>query len=77
MKIHADAKMYVGLFDGAERAELALEPGRLGYVHVVRGEVELNGQALKAGDAAKLQGEPGLVLGGGREAEVIVFDLVP
>lgn len=73
--IHADAKMYAGLIDGAERASLALDPQRQAYVHVVRGEVAVNGKPLATGDAAKLQGEPELVLSEGRNAEVLVFDL--
>jgi quercetin 2,3-dioxygenase len=73
--IHADASMYAGLFDAAERADLALDPARLAYVHVVRGEVSVNGQALAAGDAAQLTGESRLVIDQGRAAEVIVFDL--
>jgi quercetin 2,3-dioxygenase len=73
--IHANASMYAGLFDGAEHAELALDPKRLAYVHLVRGEASINGQTLKAGDAAKLDGETRLAIDGGRDAEVIVFDL--
>ncbi len=73
--IHADASMYAGLFDGAEHAELSLDAGRLAYVHVVRGEIEVNAQRLRAGDAARLDGEPRLVLEHGVAAEVIVFDL--
>ena len=73
--IHADAALYAGLFDGTERAMLALDPQRKAYVHLVRGEVEVNGQRLGAGDAAMLQGENSLQLSGGREAEVLVFDL--
>ncbi len=57
--IHADAPVYAGLFDGAERAELALDPTRKGYVHLVRGELEVNGTRLDAGDAALLQLENG------------------
>jgi len=67
--------MYAGLFDGAERAELALDPKRLAYVHLVRGEARVNGQALTAGDAAKLDGESRLLIDEGHGAEVIVFDL--
>jgi quercetin 2,3-dioxygenase len=74
--IHADASMYAGLFDGAERAERALDPQRLAYVHVVRGQVSVNGQPLSAGDAAQLTGESRLVIDQGRAAEVIVFDLL-
>ena len=73
--IHSDASMYAGLFDGPERAELALDPQRLAYVQLVRGAARVNGQALEAGDAARLDGESRLVLDHGRSAEVIVFDL--
>ena len=73
--IHADAAMYAGLFDGAERAELALDAKRLAYVQLVRGEARVNGQVLKAGDAAKLDGETSLVIDQGHGAEIIAFDL--
>jgi redox-sensitive bicupin YhaK (pirin superfamily) len=73
--IHADASIFAGLFDGGERAEQALDPQRLAYVHVARGAVSVNGVALGAGDAAKLDGESRLVLEHGRDAEVLVFDL--
>ena len=73
--IHADASMYAGLFDGAERVELALDPKRLAYVHAVRGSVNVNGLALAAGDAAQLSGESRLFIDQGQDAEVIVFDL--
>jgi quercetin 2,3-dioxygenase len=73
--IHADARMYAGLFDGAEKASLALDPARKVYVHVVRGALTVNGQALGAGDAAQLQHDLGLDLAGGERAEVLVFDL--
>jgi len=73
--IHADAAVYAGLFDGAESAELPLNAARSTYVHVVRGQVAVNGQPLGAGDAATLQAEPLLRLDAGNDAEVIVFDL--
>jgi redox-sensitive bicupin YhaK (pirin superfamily) len=75
--IHADASVYAGLFDGAERAELALDPTRKAYVHVVRGALEVNGTRLDAGDAALLQQEARITLANGADAEVLVFDLAP
>jgi redox-sensitive bicupin YhaK (pirin superfamily) len=75
--IHADARLYAGLFDGAEAASLALDPKRKGYVHVVRGEIDVNGQKLAAGDAARIEDEAKLTLANGRNAEVLVFDLAP
>ncbi|RYF75983.1 MAG: pirin family protein, partial [Comamonadaceae bacterium] len=54
LSVHADARMYAGLFDGAESAERTLAAGRKGYVHLVRGSLEVNGRALEAGDALLL-----------------------
>jgi hypothetical protein len=73
--IHADATLHVGLFDGDEHAELALNPARKAYVHVARGAVVVNGQALGAGDALKLEGESSLQITQGQQAEVLFFDL--
>ncbi|MGV0960711.1 MAG: pirin family protein [Limnohabitans sp.] len=75
VKIHADARMYAGLFDGTEQAQLALEPTRKAYVFLVRGALQVNGQRLTAGDAALLQAESSLALTHGQDAEVLVFDL--
>ncbi|HEY0820628.1 MAG TPA: pirin family protein [Rhizobacter sp.] len=75
--LHADAALRAGLFDGAESAELALDPARLAYVHVVRGTVHVNGQPAQAGDAVVLEREDRLMLDRGDQAEVLVFDLAP
>ena len=73
--IHADAALYSGLFDGDERAELALDPNRKAYVHLVRGTLEVNGQPISAGDAMLLDSEDKITLANGNNAEVLVFDL--
>ena len=73
--IHQDARVYAGLFDGDESAELVLEPGRRAYVHVARGAITANGVALLAGDALKLAEAGLLTLWKGAGAEVLVFDL--
>lgn len=73
--IHQDARVYAGLFDGAESAGLDLAPGRRAYVHVARGALQLNGQLLAAGDGARIEGEARLAFSQGRAAEVLVFDL--
>ena len=73
--IHADAKLYSGLFDGAQSATLPLDPARKAYVQVLRGSINANGQALATGDAALLAGESQLTLAHGVDAEVLVFDL--
>lgn len=73
--IHADASLYAGLFDGAESAVLQIAPQRKGYVHLIRGRLNVNGVPLSAGDAALLDDEPSITLDHGDDAEVLVFDL--
>ncbi len=75
VKIHQDARLYSGLFDGDEHAVLPLAAGRRAYLHVARGEVKVNGALLKAGDALKAVDEPRIDITQGREAEVLLFDL--
>ena len=75
VQIHADARMYAGLFEGDENTRLSLDPARKAYVFLVRGSLQVNGQALQAGDAVMLQAESALSLAQGENAEVLVFDL--
>ncbi len=75
VSLHQDAHLYVGLFDGDERARTELAPGRHGYLHLARGEIEANGHRLAAGDALLLRDESGIELSAGRQAEVLFFDL--
>ena len=75
LTVHADARMYAGLLDGEETADLTLAQGRKSYVYVVRGALSLNGTALQTGDAAYLDNETQMHLGQATDAEVLVFDL--
>jgi redox-sensitive bicupin YhaK (pirin superfamily) len=75
--LHADAALYSGLFDGDEHAQMALDPRRKAYVHLVRGALIVNKQSLAAGDALLLEGEDSITLANGQDAEVLVFDLAP
>jgi quercetin 2,3-dioxygenase len=73
--IHQDARIYAGLFNGAEQAVLEVKSGRRLYVHVARGALMANGVALEAGDALKVTDGTQLRLEQGKDAEVLVFDL--
>ena len=75
VRIHQDARVYAGRFDGAERAELALSAGRRAYVHVARGQVRVNSESLSTGDALKLADVANVAITDGSGAEVLVFDL--
>ena len=73
--IRQDVRVYAGLFEGVERALLAIDPARHVYVHLVRGDLSVNGTQLTGGDALKIAGVDEVQIEAGRNAEVLVFDL--
>ena len=75
VKIFADAKVYAGLFDGEQLAQLQLDPKRKAYVHLIQGSLNINGQTLEGGDALLIAAESQLAISHGKSAEVLVFDL--
>jgi quercetin 2,3-dioxygenase len=75
VRIQQDVNLYGGLFDGEEKAHLEVAAGRKLYLHVARGSVTANGEALQTGDALMLSDETALSLEKGQQAEVLLFDL--
>jgi quercetin 2,3-dioxygenase len=73
--LHQDASVYAALLDGEEAVEHTPAAGRRTYVHVVRGDIVVNGEPLGHGDALKISGERAVRLERGRGAEVLLFDL--
>ena len=77
LDVYQDARVYAGLITGDEVAALSLGSQRYAYVHVARGGVTVNGTALEEGDGARVRAEQQLTFTGGKDAEVLVFDLRP
>jgi len=75
VKIHADAKLYAGLFDGQQSQKLDLDLQRKAYVHLIRGSLRVNNIFLSSGDALLVENESSLLIGDAKDAEVLVFDL--
>ncbi len=75
VKIFADARIYAGLFDGLQSAQLQLDPMRKAYVHLIKGSLNVNGQKLAGGDALLIENETVLQISDGNGAEVLFFDL--
>src|SRR5690242_1301476 len=73
--IHADARLFAGLFDRGQTADLPLAPGRHAWVHVARGKARVNGVEVAAGDGVALSSEPGVCVEGIGSSELLVFDL--
>ena len=70
--VHQDASIYSSLLDGTVSHDFA--SGRYGWLQVARGEVDVNGERLKAGDGAAISGESRITIAG-KKAELLLFDL--
>ena len=75
LHINADARVYAGVLDAGQKAELALGDGRHAWVQVAEGRVRVNGQELAAGDGVAISDERHLNIEGTDTGEVLVFDL--
>ncbi|HUO43297.1 MAG TPA: pirin family protein [Burkholderiales bacterium] len=73
--IHQNATVYAALLDGGERVSYPLAAERGAYVHIARGKLTVNGQALTAGDAIQIEAVGEIVFEKGEAAEVLLFDL--
>lgn len=73
--IHQDVFMYAARFTNNETLNQNLSPGRTAYVHIAKGEVQLNGISMRSGDAATITVEQHVTLSGKPGAEVLLFDL--
>ena len=77
VRIHQDARLYVSRLAPGQSLQATLAPGRLGYLHLIRGAVSVNGERLDGGDAAKFRDESRIAIGGEADAELLFFDLPP
>lgn len=72
VSLNQDADIYATLLDGGEVSH-GPRPGRIAYLHVVEGRINLNGIELETGDGAKISNEDEIRLNGAGEA--LLFDL--
>jgi len=75
VSLNQEFDMYVALIDGDEMLSHLVGEGRNAWVHVVRGRVTVNGEALKGGDGFDVSNHAELSFTSGDKAEVIIFDM--
>lgn len=75
VRIHQDARLYASVPEPGTELVLPLAPGRIAYLHLIRGAIEANGVALSGGDALKIRDQPKVELRQADDAELLLFDL--
>jgi redox-sensitive bicupin YhaK (pirin superfamily) len=73
--IHQDAYIYAAILGEYDQLKQTLAAGRTGYVHVIRGQIEVNGVALSSGDALKMKDVTEVSFTNAKEIELLFFDL--
>lgn len=75
--IHQNVDLYATLLQEGEEVSHSLAEGRVAWLQVARGAVQLNDQTLTAGDGAAISQESSITLrGAANPAEVLLFDMV-
>lgn len=75
LRIDQEAVIYIAALDPGQSVTHPLAQGRRAYAFVISGALELNGDALAAGDQARITEESRLVLAASAPVELILLDL--
>lgn len=75
LRINQDLELSLARLKPAEEVVYPLRAGRHAWLQVSRGDVELHGHKLTAGDGAALSREPAVKIKAEQAAEVLLFDL--
>jgi redox-sensitive bicupin YhaK (pirin superfamily) len=75
LDLSQDARALVAHLTDGGRLQRPFEPGRGGYLYVIDGRVQLDGEPIGTGDAAKVTGAADLVLTTDVGAELILIDV--
>jgi redox-sensitive bicupin YhaK (pirin superfamily) len=75
LTIHQDARLYLASLSPGHSVSHEITPGRAAWLQVLRGNVNVSGNALTAGDAVAVTDEPTLAVHASGDSEVLLFDL--
>jgi len=75
LRVHQDAYLYRLLLNKEDYTTHELATGRSVYVHVVDGQISVNGEILSEGDGATVKDVDKVEFIGNAQSETLVFDL--
>lgn len=75
LMIHQDAQIFLASLQKGNSISHDIAPGRGAWLQVLRGDIELVGQKLKAGDGAAIEGEIKIQFAAEDDAEILLFDM--
>jgi len=73
--INQDTSLYLGKFKKGDVAHHSLATGRHAWLQVIRGDVDVNGSQLQAGDAVEASEVDSLTITATKTSDFLLFDL--
>ena len=73
--IHQDVDLYASLLGEGSQLEHVFAPGRKGWLQVVDGRLEIDGQTLAAGDGAAIEDTDTVRIKALSDSELLLFDM--
>lgn len=75
LDLSQDARALVAHLTAGNRLQHAFEPGRGGYLYVIEGRIDVDGEQLRTGDALKVEADLELAITTSLAAELILVDI--
>jgi redox-sensitive bicupin YhaK (pirin superfamily) len=75
VKVHGNASMYVSSLPSGAEISHKFEDGMGGYLYAIDGELSLNGETMRTGDAAKIGDEPEIDLKAAADTELVMIEV--
>ena len=77
LTIHQDVNLYSTDLDEGAETEFEFDNSRQGFLQVVRGSIEIDGEELDAGDAVTMQDQAAFKVRALQDSELLFFDMAP
>jgi redox-sensitive bicupin YhaK (pirin superfamily) len=75
VRIHQDARVFATLLESGHTVTHPLAPGRKVWVHVARGQANVAGTSLNAGDGVAIEHDEQISISSDDAGELLVFDV--
>lgn len=75
LTIHQDVNLYSNVLEKDVELEFSFEGRRRGFMQIVKGRVEIDGETLQAGDAIATQDQASFSVRAIQNAELLLFDM--
>ena len=75
LTVHQDVKVYLAELEAGREAFFQHKPDRHLWIQIIRGQVEVSGETLQAGDGASISDQPDFSATAANSSEVLLFSL--